>query len=75
MKKHTEVFLMRIRRGMCPFCVNKLGAWVDLVALSAFFDPLWSKPVDGLNEDIRTFLCNEAGFGLLALGWLPEAAR
>jgi tetratricopeptide (TPR) repeat protein len=71
-----EVFWKRIRRGNEAFSLKKLGAFgADLAALSGFFDPPWSKPVDGLSESLKGFILSEAGFDLRALGRLAEAAQ
>jgi tetratricopeptide (TPR) repeat protein len=71
-----EVYWKRITRGKEFFTTKKLGAFgADLAALSGFFDPPWSKPVDGLTEADKGFVLSEAGFDLRALGRLAEAAE
>jgi tetratricopeptide (TPR) repeat protein len=71
-----EVYWRRISRGRERFALLKLSAFgADLTALSGFFDPPWRKPVDGLREDWKGFVLNEAGFDLRALGRLVEAAQ
>jgi tetratricopeptide (TPR) repeat protein len=72
-----EVFWKRIRRGQESFSWRKLGAFgSDLTALSGFFDGTsWRKPVDGLNEDWKSYILSAAGFCLRALGQLAEAAQ
>ena len=42
---------------------------------SGFFDPPWHKPVDGLREDYKGFVLNQAGYRLRALGRLAEAVQ
>jgi tetratricopeptide (TPR) repeat protein len=39
------------------------------------FDPPWHKTIDGLNENLKSFALNEAGYYLRALGRLAEAAQ
>jgi tetratricopeptide (TPR) repeat protein len=72
-----EVYWKRINRGQEAFNAKKLGAiGSELAALSGFFDGAsWRKPVDGLREDAKGFILNEAGFDLRALGRLAEAAQ
>ena len=71
-----EVYKRRIQRGDEFFSTHKLGAFgADLAALSGFFDPPWSKPVDGLREYRKSLVLGEAGFDLRALGRLAEAAH
>ena len=71
-----EVYWRRIRRGDAAFNTNKLGAFgADLVSISGFFDLFWDKPVVGLTEVFKAYVLNKAGFDLLALGRLKEAAQ
>lgn len=71
-----EVFWRRIRREREAFSVHKLGTFsADLAALSGFFDPPWRQPVARLTEDAKSFVLNEAGCDLQALGRLAEAAQ
>ena len=71
-----EVYWRRIRRGRKQFSTSKLGAFgSELAALSCFFDSLWSQPVDELTEADQSFILNEAGFDLRALGRLAESAQ
>jgi len=71
-----EVYWRRIRRGSKQFSTSKLGAFgSELAALSCFFDSLWSQPVDELTEADQSFILNEAGFDLRALGRLAESAQ
>jgi len=72
-----EVYWKRINRTQEFFSTNKLGAMgADLAALSGFFDGIsWQKPVDGLREDDKGFVLNQAGFRLRALSRLTEAAQ
>jgi tetratricopeptide (TPR) repeat protein len=72
----NEVYWQRIQRGDEFFSKNKLGAFgADLAVLSGFFDLPWHKPVDGLKEDTKSFVLNEVGACLRALGRLAEAAQ
>jgi tetratricopeptide (TPR) repeat protein len=71
-----EVYWRRIRRRGEFFNTAKLGAFgADLVAVSGFFDSLWDKPVAGLTKAAKSFVLNQAGFDLRALGRLREAAQ
>jgi hypothetical protein len=72
-----EVYLMRIQRGQEFFNKRKLGAFgSELAALSGLFDGAsWYKPADGLREDYKGFILNEASADLRALGRLAEAAQ
>ena len=71
-----EIYRRRIHRGNEFFSVHKLGALgADLAALAGFFDPAWEKPVAGLTEPYKSFVLNEAGFDLRALGRLGEAVE
>jgi tetratricopeptide (TPR) repeat protein len=71
-----DVFWRRIGRGNESFSMDQLGAFgADLAALSGFFDPPWRTPVAGLRESSQSFVLGDAGFGLLAVGRLAEAAQ
>ncbi len=71
-----EIYWPRIQRRDKAFIAKKLGAiGSELAALSGFFDPLWSKPVDGLTEAAKSFVLSEAGYDLRALGRLREVAE
>jgi tetratricopeptide (TPR) repeat protein len=75
-KALDEVYWQRIGRGNDGFSVQKLGAFgSDLFAISGFFSELWSKPVDGLSEDYKAFILNQAGILLRGLGRLAESAQ
>ncbi len=70
-----DVYHMRINRAEEGFNARKLGAFGSQVAvLSALFDPPWERLVPGLSDPAQASVLNEAGFGLRALGRLPEAA-
>ena len=50
------------------FSFNEFGAiGSDLSVLSGFFDSPWHQPVAGLNEKIKGFILNQAGYDLHAL--------
>jgi len=71
-----EVYWRRIQRGAEHFHWHKLGAFgADLAALSGFFDAnaSWRRPVAGLREEWKSWILNEAGYDLRALGRLAEA--
>ena len=74
---YDDVYRKRIRRGNEQYQVKKLGAFgSDLAAISGFFDGAsWRKSADGLREDTKGWLLNQAGFCLRALGRLAEAAQ
>ena len=72
----NDVYQRRIERGKEAFNTKKLGAiGAELAILSGFFDPPWSKPVEGLRDSAKAFVLNEAGYDLRALGRLAEAAE
>ena len=71
-----EVFVRRIRRGNVVFSAKMLGAFsADLAAVSEFFDSPWQRPVATLTERDKSYVLNEAGFDLRALGRLAEAVE
>ncbi len=71
-----DVYFRRIQRGEKHFNWHMLGAFgADLVALAGFFEMPWSQPAAGLTEADQSFVLNEAGFDLRALGRLQEAAE
>ncbi|HKZ71186.1 MAG TPA: tetratricopeptide repeat protein, partial [Anaerolineales bacterium] len=72
----NEVYWQRIQRGGEFFSTNRLGAFgADLTALSGFFDPPWHKLANGLREDHKAFVLNQASFRLRALGRLKESVQ
>jgi tetratricopeptide (TPR) repeat protein len=78
--RHQEVldgvYFRRISRGEENFHTNILGANnADLAILANFFIQPWYLPVDGLTEDDKSFVLNNAGFVLSALGRLVEAVQ
>lgn len=71
-----EVYFKRICRGEEFFSLRKLGAFgAELAALGSFFDPPWLNPVPNLTDELKSFILNQAGFCLRALGRLTEAAQ
>ena len=75
-KVWEDVFWARILRGNEAYSLKKLGAFgSNLAALAGFFDIIWRKPTTDLNEHRQSFVLNEAGFSLRALGRLREAAQ
>jgi hypothetical protein len=63
-------------RGNKFFNTKELGALgAELAVLSGFFDPPWGTLMDGLREESKGFVLNEAGYDLQALGRLAEAAQ
>ncbi len=71
---YDEVYRRRICRGNDAFQTKKLGAFgADLAAIAGFFEGSWTVPVAELRQDDRSWLLNEAGFCLRALGQLREA--
>jgi hypothetical protein len=78
-ERHQEVYeavyWKRIQRGDEFFSTQKLGACgADLVAVSQFFDPPWSRPVAALTKNAQAFFLNEAGFSLRALGGIVSGS-
>jgi tetratricopeptide (TPR) repeat protein len=70
-----EVYWRRILRGNEHCSWSKLGSFgADLAVLSGFFDSPWRWPVAGLIERDKSFVLNQAGLYLRALGQLAEAA-
>jgi len=71
-----DVYWQRIQRRQDFFASRKLGAMSSLLAaLSSFFDLPWNQPVTELTEGAKSFVLNEVGFYLRALGRLKEAAQ
>lgn len=75
----AEVYQDRILRGMGDggfFSTKRLGAMgADLSVLASFFDEPWVRVSQGLPEADHSWLLNEAGFRLRALGRLGEASE
>src|SRR6185312_8131432 len=73
---YKEVYRRRIQRGKQFYSTQKLGALgSELTALSGFFDHPWDRPSSRLTLAKRSFVLNEAGFNLRALGRLAEAVQ
>jgi tetratricopeptide (TPR) repeat protein len=71
----TEVYRRRIQRGEA-FNWKKLGSFgSNLTALAAFFDRLWDQPSHALDAKSQSFVLNETGLSLRALGRLAEAVQ
>lgn len=71
-----EVYWERISRKDEYHSTMKLGAFgADLAALSGFFEVPWSQPVAALRDPYKSFILNQAGFDLRALGRLREARQ
>lgn len=71
-----EVYWRRIMRGSENFSSMKLGAFgAELTALAGFFDRPWSEPSVRLSPADQSWVLNEAGFDLRALGRLLEAVE
>ena len=69
-----EVYWPRISRKGENFLQSKLGAFSDdLATVAHFFTTPWHTPAAGLTEAAKAAVLNWAGFGLRALGRLPEA--
>jgi len=68
-----EVYWRRIQRGNEFFNNKKLGAiGAGMATLSGFFEEAW-RPVGSLRTGGQSYVLNEAGFDLRALGRLAEA--
>jgi tetratricopeptide (TPR) repeat protein len=75
-KVWEEVYWKRIKRENEHYNTRKLGAFgSDLVALSNFFEELWSRPAAELAEADKAVALNQAGFVLRAMGRLWEATQ
>lgn len=73
---HDEIYFKRIRRKNEYFTVNNLGAIsIELSIVSNFFEQVWSKPANDLEENDRAVLLNNAGYCLRALGRLIDATQ
>jgi tetratricopeptide (TPR) repeat protein len=71
-----EVYGRRIQRADQFYSTKKLGAFgSDLTALSGFFDHPWDQPSTSLTPALQSFVLNQAGFRLRALGRLAEAVQ
>ena len=71
-----EVYWPRIQRGNEAFNAIKLGAiGAELAIISGFFETPWSQPVAELTEAAKSFILNDAGFDLRALGRLADAVQ
>ena len=69
-----KVFNDRILRGDTYYSSTELGALgSDLGAVACFFETSWRRIAPALLDATQTWLLNEAGFGLRALGRLSEA--
>jgi hypothetical protein len=76
-KALDEVYRDRIIRGTGHdgfYSMRKLGAFgADLGAVACFFEEPWKRFAPGLSEGDQSWLLNEAGYRLRALGRLTEA--
>ncbi len=71
----SEVFLARVKRGKTNFAANKLGLHgQQLAALASFFETPFTLPSPRLSERRKGLLLNAAGYDLLTLGRLEDAA-
>jgi hypothetical protein len=74
-----KVYIDRILRGVDDdgyYSRRKLGAvGLDLAAVAAFFDELWTKPSPNLGKGVNSWLFSEAAFLLQALGRCTEAVE
>lgn len=71
-----EIFVRRIQRENEFYSVNSLGAVAsDLGAAACFFDRPWDEVSPGFTMSERSWLLNEAGYGLKALGRIAEAQQ
>lgn len=68
-----EVYYQRIHREK-GFGVMNLGAWsADLAAIRGFFAEMWTRPVDGLGDNLSSAVLNTAGLNLRAMGRIQDA--
>lgn len=69
-----EVYKRRIQRGNEFYSTRRLGAQsFELAALAGFFDSIWEHPSNHLRPDSQSYLLNEVGLNLSAVGRLAEA--
>src|SRR6185436_4078369 len=78
--KHQEtlddVYWERIDRKNDFYSTTQLGAFgSDLACLSNFFENLWEKPVENMNESDKATVLSWVGFRLRALGRLIESVE
>jgi tetratricopeptide (TPR) repeat protein len=67
------VFRQRIRRGRDAYTLHELGAFsTELAALACFFQDGWELPSPELRAPERSWLLNEVGYCLRALGRVAE---
>ncbi|MFT3891789.1 MAG: TIR domain-containing protein [Anaerolineales bacterium] len=66
---YDEIYRKKIRRENEYFTFVELGAiGSDLSVVSNFFEQIWNKPIESLQENKRSILLNHAGMCLRALG-------
>ena len=71
-----EIYVDRIQRRNNHYGMRKIGAFgSEAAALSAFFDPAWTRLVPGFSEAAKAYMMNQAGSVLRALGRLEEASE
>lgn len=69
-----KVYLNRLTKQNAAYAVSKLGAFgTDLGAVACFFESPWCSVSPALTEDCQSWLLNQAGVNLRALGRLNEA--
>jgi tetratricopeptide (TPR) repeat protein len=69
-----DIYFDRINRGREFYLIKQLGAFgVELSLLANFFESPWTLPASGLKTANQSWLINEAGVALVALGRLAEA--
>ncbi len=73
---YADVSDERIIRKNEYYILKKLGSFGSYIAvISNFFNMPWSEPTSKLNVNTSGEVSSQAGFALLALGRLREAAR
>jgi tetratricopeptide (TPR) repeat protein len=71
-----QIYWRRVQRKSQYFSLKTLGAiGADTAALANFFDRLWDKPAEGISTKGQSFLLDQAGEALHALGRLTEALK
>lgn len=71
-----DVYMPRINRGNQYFSTKMLGTYgAELAVLSGLFTTPWRQLESGLTDRVDGFVLHQAGYCLVALGRLQEAAE
>lgn len=73
-KSYSRIYRKRILKQNRGYSIHELGAFgCELDAVSCFFEKPWTKIVNCLTKEDQSWLLEQAGFCLHALGRLAEA--